>query len=331
MISWVMTLLMTVIINTMSFSQSEHLPKWNGYLQTRLASDFDKSTEFTIRRAKLWVYGKVPKVDYISYKFQMVYRSFKDEPLMFQDAYADIRFKNYGSLRAGRFVPDFMLQRMQPDYEIRVLERADVINNLVHNEKQMARETGVQYMFQQDSLPMHFSLGIFNANVDKPAHSKDNFLLYTSRLGYKIINHKNILLSMGGSAAYRHLNKTTLTTIYKPDSLITGNDFRWGLETQLQLFNLELQGEYVQAQINNDKADGWYALANYTIEKKYQVVMLAQKFNALNPAVNNKVWYGVGFNYQITGKTKLMTDLKTQKSATKNNYLGEIQLQIFFN
>jgi hypothetical protein len=41
------------------------------------------------------------------------------------------------------------------------------------------------------------------------------------------------------------------------------------------------------------------------------------KNHALNPAVNNKVWYEWGFNYQITGKTKLMTDLKTQKSPPK--------------
>ena len=323
-------IMVSVAMTNQAISQN-NLPKWNGYLQTRLASDFDKSTEFTIRRAKLWIYGNIPKADYISYKFQMVYRSFKDESLMFQDAFADIRLKSYGSLRAGRFVPDFMLQRMQPDFEIPVLERADVINNLVHNEKQMARETGVQYTFQRDSMPVHFSLGIFNANVDKPIHSKDNSLLYTSRLAYRIINHYNIWLSMGSSAAYRHLDKTTLTSIYKADSAITGDDFRWGLETQLHWNNLELQGEYVQANINKDKANGWYVLAGYTFGQKYQAVALVQKYKALNPAVNNNAWYGLGFNYQITGKTKLMTDLKTQKSATKQNYLGEIQLQVFFN
>ena len=204
----------------------------------------------------------------------MVYRSFKDESLMLQDAFADMRLKRYGSLRAGRFVPDFMLQRMQPDYEIPVLERALVVNSLIHNEKQMARETGIQYTFQRESLPLHFSLGVFNGNVDKPTHSKDNSLLYTSRVVYKIINHESTWLNIGGSAAYRHLDKTSLTTIYKPDSLISGDDFRWGLEAQLHWNNLEFQGEYVQANINTDKADGWYALANYTFLKKYQAAAI---------------------------------------------------------
>lgn len=312
-------------------AQNENLPRWNGYIQTRFASDFDKTSEFSIRRAKLWIYGEVPKADYISYKMQLVYRSHKDESLMLHDAYADIRLKNYGKIRAGRFVPDFMLQRMQPDYEIPVFERALVINSFIHNEKQMARETGLSYMFQNDSLPLHFNLGVFNANVDKPMHSKDNFLLYTSRLTYSIIHQKSIGLSVGGSFAYRHLNKTTLTTIYKPDSLISGDDFRWGLEAQFHWNNLELQGEYLEANLNKDKATGYYALVNYTFDKKYQAVVLTEKYEDLNPTTNDNEWYGVGFNYQITGKTKLMADFKTQKSGIKQNYLGEIQLQVFFN
>jgi len=322
-------LLISLTLNL--YTQEQKGLNWNGYLQTRLSSDFDKSTEFSIRRAKLWLYGSLPKAEYISYKVQMVYRSYKDEGLMFQDAFADIRLKEYGKIRVGRFVPDFMLQRMQPDYEIPVLERAAVTNSLIHNEKQMAREVGAQYMFQTDSLPLHFSLGVFNANVDRPAHSKDNSLLYTSRLVYKIINQGNTWLNIGGSAAYRYLNKSTLTTINKPDSVITGDDFRWGVETQLHLKKFELQGEYIQANINGDIAKGWYGLVNYTFLRKYQVVALTERYIDLNPATNNNAWYGIGFNYQITGKTKLMTDFRTQESGNRFNYSGNIQLQIFFN
>lgn len=326
-----MVLLLTVGTTSTAFSQTSYWPHWNGYIQTRFSSDFDNSSEFTIRRAKLWVYGTVPKADFITYKIQLNYRSFKDESLMFQDAFAEFNFHSWGKVRAGRFVPDFMLQRMQPDYEIPVLERADVVNGLIHNEKQMARETGLTYFFQNDTLPLHFSLGVFNADVDKATHSKDNYLLYTSRLVYKIINHKNIQLNVGGSAAYRRLDKTTLTTIYKPDSLISGNDFRWGIEAQFHWNNLELQGEYIQADINHDIAGGYYGLANYTFSKKYQAVLLTQKYNDLNPTTNDNAWYGLGFNYLFKGNTKLMTDFKTQQAGTKTNYLGEIQLQVYFN
>ena len=312
-----------------AFAQSS-LPQWNGYIQTRLSSDLD-TTEFTIRRAKLWVYGNVPQADYISYKIQAVYRSFKDETPVIQDAYADIIMKCSGKIRAGRFVPDFMLQRMQPDYEIPVLERAIVVNSLIHNEKQMARETGLQYLFQPDFLPAHFSLGVFNANVDKAAHNKDDALLYASRMTYKIISQGNVWLDLGGSAAFRRLDGTSLTTIYKPDTLISGKDFRWGAEAHLHWGDLEIQSEYVQAKINSDIANGWYALADYTFLTKYQAVVLADKYTGLNPAVNYNTWYGVGLNRQVTEKTKIMTDIKTRKSGDKLNSLGEIQLQVFFN
>jgi hypothetical protein len=109
----------------------------------------------------------------------------------------------------------------------------------------MARETGVQYMFQQDSLPMHFSLVFLMQMLINLPTVRITFCLYLTT-GYKIINHKNILLSMGGSAAYRHLNKTTLTTIYKPDTLLPVKIFAGDLKPSCNCLNLELQGEYVQ-------------------------------------------------------------------------------------
>ncbi|MBB3186804.1 porin [Microbacter margulisiae] len=329
-LKWII-LMLGLVFALHAFGQDEKFVNLNGYLQTRLSSNFDNSTEFTIRRAKLWVYGEIPNLSFITYKMQAVYTSFKSESFVFQDAFADIHTPGYGYLRVGRFVPDFMLQRMQPDYEIPVLERADVISDMTINEKEMGREVGLQYTFQHKSLPLHFSFGIFNANVEQPAHSKDNLLLYTSRVAYKVIDKGNSWLDIGGSFAYRHLDKMTLTTIYQPDSVISGNDFRWGIESQWHWNNFELQGEYVQAKINKDKADGWYALADYTIHKKYQVVALAQKYNDLNPITSNNAWYGVGFNVQLSGNTKLMSDLKTQDTDSGRKYLGDLQLQIFFN
>ncbi len=324
----VTTMLLT---STMAYSQEKGTMEWNGYIQTRLSSNFDKSTEFTIRRAKLWVNGTLPQADYITYKVQLVYRSFKDDALMFQDAYANLRLGGYGSLRAGRFVPDFMLQRGQPDYKIPVLERAAVINGLIHNEKQMAREIGAQYTFQSDASPLHFSLGLFNANVDKPEHSKDNSLLVTSRASVKVFNAGEKWLVLGASAAYRHLNNTSLTTIYKADSLLSGNDFRWGLEAQLHFNSLELQGEFVQANINSDVANGYYGLATWSFAHKYQSVFFTEKYDDLNPATSNNAWYGIGFNYQISGRTNLMADFKGRTVMGSSVKGGDIQLQVFFN
>ncbi|HUW05574.1 MAG TPA: porin [Williamwhitmania sp.] len=319
------------LASTTAYSQEKGTMEWNGYIQTRLSSNFDESTEFTIRRAKLWVNGTLPQADYISYNVQLVYRSFSDDALMFQDAYANLRLGSYGTLRAGRFVPDFMLERSQPDYKIPVLERADVVNGLIHNSKQMAREIGAQYTFQSDASPLHFSLGVYNANVDKPEHSKDNSLLVTSRASVKVFNADKSWLTLGASAAYRHLDNIGLPTIYKADSLLSGEDFRWGFEALLHLNSLELQGEFVQANINSDIANGYYGLLTWSFARKYQSVVFTEKYDDLNPATSNNAWYGLGFNYQISGKTKLMADFKGRTVMGRSVNGGDIQLQVFFN
>jgi hypothetical protein len=56
-----------------------------------------------------------------------------------------------------------------------------------------------------------------------------------------------------------------------------------------------------------------------------------EKFNDLNSSTNDNEWFGLGLNYYFTNNTKIMTDFKAQKSDSKYNYLGEIQLQIFLN
>ncbi len=306
-------------------------PQLHGYIQTRFTTDFDNVNDFMIRRAKLWVDGKVPNIDNVSYKVQMVYRSIKDESLMLQDAFADIRLNDFSSLKVGRFVPDFMLQRMQPDYEISDIERASVISGLIHSSKSMARQIGVQLTYQPNYFPIHFSFGLFNANLESPGKNKDLNLLYTSHAQLNLIKKEDALLEAGISAAYRYANSITMNTIYDANELITGNDYRFGFECQLNYKNFGFQSEYVQANINKDRAWGYYASADYSFTEKIQATAGVEKFSDLITTTNDNAWYSVGLIYYFTGKTKLMADFKTQVSSPKNNYLSEIQYQIFFN
>ena len=306
-------------------------PKLHGYIQIRFTTNFENTNDFMIRRAKLWVDGNAPGLENISYKIQMVYRSFKDEAVMLQDAFADVKFNKIGSLRAGRFVPDFMLQRMQPDYEIPVLERALVINGLIHSSKSMARQLGVQFTYQPNYFPIHFSFGVFNANLESPGINKDQNLLYTFRAQVNLIKNDNTLFEVGASGAYRYAKSITMNTIYDADELITGNDYRFGLEFQMIYKSFGFQSEYVQANINQDKAWGYYGLATLYLISDLQLTGFIEKYSDLNPATTGNEWYGAGVNYYFTDKTKLMTDFRTQFTSEKNNYLSQIQFQIFFN
>jgi len=325
-----LVLLGILISLTASYAQNAE-PNLHGYIQTRFTTDFDKTNDFMIRRAKLWVDGNAPGLENVSYKIQAVYRSFKDEAVMLQDAFADVKFNGFGSIRAGRFVPDFMLQRMQPDYEISDIERASVISGLVHSSKSMARQIGVQLTYQPTYLPIHFSFGVFNANLESPGKNKDLNLLYTSHAQLNLIKKEDALLEVGVSAAYRYANSIIMNTIYDATQPITGNDFRFGFEYQLNYKDFGFQSEYVQANINKDRAWGYYVSADYSFNEKIQVTAGMEKFSDLIESTNDNEWYSVGLIYYFTDKTKLMADFKTQFSSIKNNYLSEIQYQIFFN
>lgn len=302
----------------------------HGYIQTRFTTDFDKTNDFMIRRAKLWVDGNAPGLDNVSYKIQAVYRSFADEAVMLQDAFADVKFGGNGFLRAGRFVPDFMLQRMQPDYEIPYTERANVINSLVHSTKSMARQIGVQYTYQTKQSPLHISFGAFNANLESPSKNKDLNLLYTSHAQINLFKNDDAFIEIGVSGSYRYANGITMNKIYNSNFLVVGNDYRWGFETQLNYKDFSFQSEYVQANINKDKAWGYYADIDYYLTKTIQATVETEKYNDLIPTTNDNEWYGLGLNYYFTEKTKLMADFKTQFNSIKSNYIGELQFQVFF-
>lgn len=325
----ILVLIIGGIDNTMNAQNAE--PKLHGYIQTRFTTDFDQTNDFSIRRAKLWVDGNAPGLDNISYKIQVVYRSFADEAVMLQDAFADVKFEDYGLIRAGRFVPDFMLQRMQPDYDIPYIERAGVINGLIHSTKSMARQIGVQYTYQSKQSPLHISFGAFNANLESPGKNKDLNLLYTSKAQINFLKNDNALIELGASGSYRYANGITMNKIYNSNVLVVGNDYRWGLETQMNYKDFGFQAEYIQANINKDRAWGYYADINYYLTKTIQVAVETEKYSDLIPTTNDNEWFGVGFNNYFTERTKLMADFRTQFSSIKNNYLGEIQYQVFFN
>ncbi|NWG29472.1 MAG: hypothetical protein HXY48_13180, partial [Ignavibacteriaceae bacterium] len=321
------TKILLLIITIFSFNSliaQNAEPNLHGYIQTRFTTDFDKTNDFMIRRAKLWVDGNAPGLENVSYKIQAVYRSFKDEAVMLQDAFAVVKFNGFGSLCVGRFVPDFMLQRMQPDYEIPVLERALVINGLIHSSKSMARQIGVQFTYQPNYLPIHFSFGVFNANLESPGMNKDQNLLYTSHAQVNLVKDKNTLLEIGASAAYRYANSITMNTIYDATQLITGNDYRFGFEFQMIYKSFGFQSEYVQANINKDRAWGYYGLATLYLISDLQLTGFIEKYSDLNLATTGNEWYGTGVNYYFTDKTKLMIDFRTQFTSEKNNYISQI-------
>lgn len=325
----VLTLIMFTIFSLSLFAQNNN-PEFHGYIQSRFTYNEGNSLSFMIRRAKLWLDGKAPMSDNITYKMQVVYRSNTDENFYFQDAFADVKW-NFGFLRVGRFVPNFTLQRMQSDAFIPILERANVINSLIHGDKSSAREIGVEGNFDLLSSNLKLSLGIFNGNQKVPGNNISNDLLYTSKISYNLFNDKDNLLNIGASFGYRYLDNQTLSKIFPSNENITGNDYRYGFQTELKLNKFDFQSEFVSANIINKNTWGYYAYAGYYLTNDFQVLAQIEKYKDLIPTTNDNEWYLVGLNYYFTQKNKLMADYRTQFNGNGNINIAEIQYQIFFN
>jgi hypothetical protein len=324
-----LSVLLCILFTQFLFAQEKPY-EWNGYIQSRFTYDNGENAGFMIRRAKLWIDGKAPSADNVTYKMQGVYRSMTDDNFYFQDAFVDVK---WGSvfLRVGKFVPDFTLQRMQSDAFIPVLERANVINNLIHGDKSSAREIGAEGNFTLLHSNLTISAGIFNGDQKIPGSNIGNDLLYTTKASYTIVSKDSALANIGVSFGYRFLTDQTLSKIFPLNVTITGNDDRYGIHCQLRINGFDFQSEFVNADINNHNAWGYYVYAAYYLSNNFQALTQTEKYKDLNPATSNNEWYLAGLNYYFTQKNKLMADYRTQFHGNKNINEVEIQFQIFFN
>ncbi len=116
-----------------------------------------------------------------------------------------------------------------------------------------------------------------------------------------------------------------------PNVVVTVNDYRYGIHCQLKIAGFDFQGEFVQADISNHSAWGYYAYAAYYLSNDFQSLTQTEKYKDVNSVTMDSEWYLIGLNYYFTQKNKLMSGYKTQFNGNKNINEAEIQYQIFFN
>lgn len=315
---------------TMQTSLAQQKVTWNGYLQTRFADDFRSNTSFSIRRAKLWIDGQTPVDTSLRFRVQGLFRYQTSGTFMLQDAYGEYRLP-FGFVRAGQFVPDFSLERSQADAYIPLIERASVVNALIPGDT-YARDIGAELVLEPKRSGFHTSFGIFNGNGSNTKSNEDRQFLYTNRTIYEIRFTDNLSWISGFSVAYRDKRNLAFPSILPSGAIYSGKDFRWGLETHLKSDRWEIQGEYIQADLANQKSNGYYAFADYDFDNMNELAMSTEKLQVLIPSYSNKPWYIVGYSHFFNGqKEKVMVDARTQYLNDRTNYGATIQLQIFFN
>ena len=327
-----------LLISTIAFAQSpDNKVEWSGYGQFRIYKLNNVSEGFMIRRAKLWVKGSVPNIDNIYYKVMGIFKYNHSGYFGLLDAFGEWRFGK-GYLRFGQQIPEFSLQRDQPDWKIPLVERAAVINRLIPAAQSFARDIGVQVHLQPLRNDWQITVGVFNgdgANLKK--HDSANFL-YSARSTAKINFAKNYSWHIGGSVMYRYADEYDFSLIFGKDKPFTGDDFRYGIEALLKLDKFEIQAEYLeaclsgrQAHLGNQKAYGYYAYSSYNFSKKDQAIISFEKLSDLNENTDDSPWLIAGYNHLFAShKIKLMVSGGKQFNDN-NDYSLTTQLQIFFN
>jgi hypothetical protein len=322
-------LTLILCVSSIIFAQTEtNNFEWNGYAQFRLYKISDNYQGFMIRRAKLWVKGNVPNESSFRYKVMGIFKYNKTGYFGLLDVYGEFLFSN-GHLRFGQQIPEFSLQREQPDWKIPVVERAAVINRLIPAAQTSARDIGLQASWEPINSVLRIAGGVFNGEGSNiKTHGSANFL-YTLRSTVRINIVQNYSLSLGSSIMFRKADNADFSLIFGKENLFTGNDFRYGFETLLKLNHVEVQAEYIGADFSGQKAFGYYVYVNLNFSEKDQAVVSAEKLVDLNNETNDDLWIIAGYNHLFFGhKVKLMASGGTQ---FKDNYTLTAQLQLFFN
>ncbi len=313
-------------IRSVSFAQQK--VNWNGYLQYRFSDNYSDQAGFSIRRAKLWMDGQLPfGSDKWGFKLQSIFCNKQNFMFQLQDVFIDYKADRF-AITAGQFVPDFSLQRKQPDYLIPLTERADVINALLPTAETMGRDIGAEVIY---NFPFGgISIGLFNGNGANSVSDKKNFL-YINR-GFINLKNKSTDFRIGYSVAYRNDNELKFSKIFGNTDTFSGDDFRYGFDARLKLSKFEFQTEILEAYLKKRKAWGYYTLTHYSITPKNLIILSLEQLHDLNPSTIDDPWYTIGYSYKLKGSDiKFSFDDKFQFTTHKTYSLTTVQIQYFFN
>lgn len=299
---------------------------WHGYTQLRFTTNFNNASNFSMNRLKFWIQSKPDFNQHWGFKVQTTLSGSKTEQFFLQDVFVFYRFSQF-KLELGQFVPEYSLQRFQPDYVVPLTDRATVINTLIPNGTLGVRDLGAQLGWHSANHKIRSWIGMFNGYGIKEYRQNNSGFMITNKTQFQFASH----FKAGYSIMFRKANKLKFKKIL-PDSIsFSGNDFRYNLFAEFQTKTLQLQVEYLAAFLNQSQADGYYFLAVYNLHKN-QFVASWNQYNDLINSTQDSPEMHLGYNYLFDkNRVKLMADNGFQiVNHTIKNYMLTIQFQLFF-
>lgn len=300
------------------------------YAQLRLSSNLSGQNVFQIRRLKLKLTSTPSFSQHWSYyvKFEVSSKHLAEPHLLdMRVGYKVNNFKFY----FGQFLPDFSLERFQPDTWVPDVERAQIIDDFIPAGGIGKRDLGMQMCYVPESGKFYTSVGVFNGRGVKWWQVDNSTYLVVNKSYLKLGNDSLFGFELGYSAMYRYAHELPLPSILGDGMIFTGQDIRLNAFARFYYSGLSLQGEYIVLWLNAQRAYGYYLMADYTCGKN-QFVFSAEKEQDLNPLSSDTPLFYLGYNYLIKGH-----DLKLSFAYAWHIYHGQwqdpllmAQLQIFF-
>ncbi|RLD42580.1 MAG: hypothetical protein DRI89_06905 [Bacteroidetes bacterium] len=314
-------------------AQNKLSPKeveWHAYTQLRFATDFDSYNNFSVRRLKFWLKSAPGFPKHWSFKAQAIFMSIQKEKFFLQDVYGEYRWKN-SSIRFGQFIPQYSLQRFQPDYLIPSSERARAVTLLIPNGTTGVRDIGVQYNLKAAKDKLQFNLGLFNGYGIKDYRFNNSGYLLTQNLSYRIPIKKSSL-KFGYSVMYRRAENIVFHGILPDTVSYSGDDFRFNFYSIFTSKMVDVQAEYLQTILDTTTASGYYVLATVKFNPKNHAYFVFDEYTNQNGFPVNSPWYIAGYNY-LFKKYKIMLSLESgfQKAGGQWQNRTVIQFQLFFH
>lgn len=322
----VILLMIGLIAQAQTESKSEPV-EWDGYTQLRFISNFNDVNSFAMRRLKLWMNSTPDFNKHWGFRLQTTITSNQNEKFFLQDVMAYYKQGQF-KINMGQFVPNYSLQRFQPDYAEPLTERANVINDLIPNGTLGVRDIGVEVEYASKNNHVNSWLGLFNGYGIKEYRLNNSGFLLTHKTAFEFFDKH---FYTGYSVMFRKSDKITFTGILPNSVSYSGSDFRYNLFAQWHTDNFNIQAEYLRANLDGKTADGWYILSNVNFGKN-QVAASLEKYNDLISTTGDNPVCHLAYNYLLKGdKIKLMYDNSVQIAGKSlKNYYGTIQIQLFF-
>lgn len=308
--------------NTMDF---------NGYIQIRGISNFDDYNSFSVRRLKFWIKSQPEFSEHWYYKIQTTFSSLLQEKFFLQDVKLGYKTGLF-TFDIGQFVPQYSLQRFQPDYKIPAIERANVINALIPNGTIGVRDIGVQANLKSQNKILETHLGIFNGYGIKEYRFNNQGYMITHKTSFNFLLNKKNKFQIAYSLQYRKSENLRIPHVLPDSILFTGKDFRYNFSVRFNSKIFDIQAEYLNADFDGKLANGAYILSGININNRNQIVLSYEDYNDLISSTNDLPYYRLAYNYYINDyKIKLSVDNYFQiHQKTIEKYIASIQLQMFF-